>query len=386
MPKRLVILGSTGSIGTSTLDVVSRFPEQFTVAALTAGRNIQRLAEQVRAFHPELVAVRDEQGAADLRRLLPPALSVEIHHGEDGFRRAASQVPADMVVAAMVGAAGLMPTLAAIDAGRDIALANKETLVMAGPLVMARVAAAGVRLLPVDSEHSAIFQCLAGNRRQDLERILLTASGGPFRQWAAHRLVSVAPAQALAHPNWKMGPKITVDSATLMNKGLEVIEAVHLFAVPPERIEVLVHPQSIIHSMVAFVDGSVMAQMGVPDMRTAIAYALSYPERLPLAQPLPDWTGGGPMTFEAPDMKRFPCLQLAFEACQAGGTFPAVLNAANEVAVEAFLAGRTGFTAIPDCVAEALEAHHAPGEVDLAAILEADRWARQWTAHRIGGQ
>jgi 1-deoxy-D-xylulose-5-phosphate reductoisomerase len=385
MPKRLIILGSTGSIGTSTLDVVSRFPEQFTVAALTAGRNIQRLAEQIRAFHPALVAVHDEQGAADLRRLLPPALSVEICHGEDGFRRAASQVPADMVVAAMAGAAGLMPTLAAIDAGRDIALANKETLVMAGPLVMARVAAAGVRLLPVDSEHSAIFQCLAGNRCQDLERILLTASGGPFRQWAAHRLVSVAPAQALAHPNWKMGPKITVDSATLMNKGLEVIEAVHLFAVPPERIEVLVHPQSIIHSMVAFVDGSVMAQMGVPDMRTAIAHALSHPERLPLAQPLPDWAGT-PLTFEAPDVKRFPCLQLAFEACRAGGTFPAVLNAANEVAVEAFLAGRLGFTDISRRVGEALEAHHAPGEADLAAILEADRWARQWTAQRIGEQ
>ncbi|RLB98834.1 MAG: 1-deoxy-D-xylulose-5-phosphate reductoisomerase [Deltaproteobacteria bacterium] len=385
MPKRLVILGSTGSIGTSTLDVVARFPKRFTVAALTAGRNIQRLAEQVIAFRPELVAVRDVEGANDLRRRLPSDLSVEIHHGEKGFCTAASQVEADMVVVAMVGAAGLMPTLAAIEAGRDIALANKETLVMAGALVMNRVAAAGVRLLPVDSEHSAIFQCLAGNRRQDLERILLTASGGPFRQWPADRLASVQPAQALAHPNWKMGPKITIDSATLMNKGLEVIEAVHLFTVPPERIEVLVHPQSIVHSMVAFVDGSVMAQMGVPDMRTAIAYALSHPERLPLAQPLPDWTVGGPLTFEAPDLKRFPCLQLAFEACRAGGTFPAVLNAANEVAVEAFLHQRIGFIDIPRCVAEALEAHQAPAELDLAAILEADGWARHWTAQRIGG-
>ncbi|MEE4608162.1 MAG: 1-deoxy-D-xylulose-5-phosphate reductoisomerase [Desulfobacteraceae bacterium] len=291
-----------------------------------------------------------------------------------------------MVVVAMVGAAGLMPTLAAIDAGRDIALANKETLVMAGALVMTRVAAAGVRLLPVDSEHSAIFQCLAGNRTADLERILLTASGGPFRRWPADRLASVQPAQALDHPNWKMGPKITIDSATLMNKGLEVIEAVHLFTVGPERIEVLVHPQSIIHSMVAFVDGSVMAQMGVPDMRTAIAYALSYPERLPLAQPLPDWTGGGPLSFEAPDLEKFPCLRLAFEACRAGGTFPAVLNAANEAAVEAFLHQRIGFTEIPRRVAEALEAHRAPGEADLAAILEADGWARRWTAERIGGQ
>jgi 1-deoxy-D-xylulose-5-phosphate reductoisomerase len=332
-----------------------------------------------------MAAVRDARGAGELRRLLPPELAVEIHHGDDGFRIAASQVPADMVVVAMVGAAGLMPTLAAIDAKRDVALANKETLVMAGPLVMARVAAAGVRLLPVDSEHSAIFQCLAGNRRQDLERILLTASGGPFRQWPAERLAAVQPAQALAHPNWKMGPKITVDSATLMNKGLEVIEAVHLFAVPPERIEVLIHPQSIIHSMVAFVDGSVMAQMGVPNMRTAIAHALSHPERLPLAQPLPDWAGT-PLTFEAPDVKRFPCLQLAFEACRAGGTFPAVLNAANEVAVEAFLAGRLGFTDISRRVGEALEAHQASRETDLTAILEADRWARQWTAQRIGEQ
>lgn len=386
MPKRLVILGSTGSIGTSTLDVVARFPKHFSVAALTAGRNIQRLAEQVIAFGPKLVAVRDAQGANDLRRLLPPDLSVEIRHGDKGFRDAAGQVEADMVVVAMVGAAGLMPTLAAIDAGRDIALANKETLVMAGALVMTRVAAAGVRLLPVDSEHSAIFQCLAGNRSADLARILLTASGGPFRRWPADRLASVQPAQALEHPNWKMGPKITIDSATLMNKGLEVIEAAHLFTVGPERIEVLIHPQSIIHSMVAFVDGSVMAQMGVPDMRTAIAYALSHPERLPLAQPLPDWTGSGPLSFEAPDLERFPCLRLAFEACRTGGTFPAVLNAANEVAVEAFLGQRIGFTEIPRRVAEALEAHRAPGEADLAAILEADGWARRWTAERIGGQ
>ncbi|MDD2605616.1 MAG: 1-deoxy-D-xylulose-5-phosphate reductoisomerase [Desulfobacteraceae bacterium] len=384
MTKRLAILGSTGSIGTSTLDVVARFPRQFSVAALTAGGNIQRLAQQVITFRPEMVAVRDAQGAGELRRLLPPELAVEIHHGDDGFRIAASQVPADMVVVAMVGAAGLMPTLAAIDAKRDVALANKETLVMAGELVMTRVAVTGVRLLPVDSEHSAIFQCLAGNRGQDLERIMLTASGGPFRQWPAERLAAVQPAQALAHPNWKMGPKITIDSATLMNKGLEVIEAVHLFAVPPERIEVLVHPQSIVHSMVAFVDGSVIAQMGVPDMRTAIAYALSYPERLPLAQPLPDWAGT-PLTFEAPDVKRFPCLQLACEACRAGGTFPSVLNAANEVAVEAFLAGRLGFTDISRRVSEAIEAHQASPKADLAAILEADRWARQWTAERIGG-
>jgi 1-deoxy-D-xylulose-5-phosphate reductoisomerase len=289
-----------------------------------------------------------------------------------------------MVVTAMVGAAGLKPTLAAIAAGRDLALANKETLVMAGELVMARVAERKVRLLPVDSEHSAIFQCLAGNRSADLDRILLTASGGPFRDWPAERFATIGPEQALRHPNWKMGPKITIDSATLMNKGLEVIEACHLFAVPPERIQVLVHPQSIIHSMVAFVDGSVIAQMGVPDMRTAIAYALSYPERMPLAQGLPDWAGIGALTFEAPDLKRFGCLRLAFEACRTGGTLPAVLNAANEIAVEAFLAGRIGFTDITRLVAEALEIHRPGSGTDLEEIMEADRRTRRWTAKRIG--
>ncbi len=383
MIQRLVILGSTGSIGTSTLDVVARFPERFAVKALTAGRNIERLAEQVMAFRPEMVAVLDADGAEALRRRLPPALKIEIEYGDAGFATAAGKVDADMVVAAMVGAAGLKPTLAAIEAGRDLALANKETLVMAGELVMARVAQQKVRLLPVDSEHSAIFQCLAGNRSVDLDRILLTASGGPFRDWTAERFTTIGPEQALQHPNWKMGPKITIDSATLMNKGLEVIEACHLFAVPPERIQVLVHRQSIIHSMVAFIDGSVIAQMGNPDMRTAIAYALSYPERLPLAQELPDWAAIGALTFEAPDLQRFACLGLAFEACRAGGTLPAVLNAANEIAVEAFLAKQIGFTDIPRLVAEAMEAHRPESGTDLETILEADRRSRRWAAQRI---
>ena len=382
-PKRIVILGSTGSIGTSTLDVVRRFPERFVVRALTAARNIERLAEQVVAFRPEMAVVLDAEGANALRQRLPQGLDVTIGYGSEGYRAAAAEVDADMVVAAMVGAAGLMPTLAAIAAGRDVALANKETLVMAGELVMAQVARRGVRLLPVDSEHSAIFQCLAGSRPADLDRIILTASGGPFRSWPAERFAAIGPQEALRHPNWQMGPKITIDSATLMNKGLEVIEARHLFAVPVGRIEVVVHPQSIVHSMVAFCDGSVMAQLGVPDMRGAIAYALSYPERLPLAQPLPDWAAIGALTFETPDRERFPCLGLAFAAGQAGGTLPAVLNAANEVAVQAFLDRRIGFADIPRLVGQAIESHDPASGTDLDLILAADRWTRQWTRSRI---
>ena len=327
--------------------------------------------------------VLDAEGAEDLRRRLPGDLSVAIAYGSDGYR-AAAEIQADMVVAAMVGAAGLMPTLAAIASGRDVALANKETLVMAGELVMAQVAARQVRLLPVDSEHSAIFQCLEGNAAEAMDRIVLTASGGPFRTWPAARFGTIGPEDALRHPNWDMGAKITIDSATLMNKGLEVIEASHLFRVPADRIEVVVHPQSIIHSMVAFQDGSVLAQLGVPDMRTAIAYALSYPERLPLFQPLPDWSGIGSLTFEAPDLERFPCLSLAFQAVRAGGTMPAVLNAANEVAVQAFLDRRIGFEAIARCVADALDAHSSVAGIDLDGILEADRWARRWTTEKIG--
>ena len=371
MPKRLAILGSTGSIGTSTLEVVRRFPDDFTVAALTAARSVDRLAEQVIEFRPALAVMRDAVGAAALRRRLPADLDVEVLFGADGYRAAAAEAPADMVVAAMVGAVGLLPTLAAIEAGRDVALANKETLVMAGELVMARAAARRVRILPVDSEHSAIFQCLAGNDRQSLERIVLTASGGPFRQWPAERFGAIDPDTALRHPNWQMGPKITIDSATLMNKGLEVIEARHLFAVAPEHIEVLVHPQSIVHSMVAYVDGSVIAQLGIPDMKGAIAYALSHPRRLPLGQPLPDFAAIGALTFEAPDMERFVSLRLAYEACRCGGCVPAVLNAANEVAVEAFLSRRIAFTDIPRRVAEALEAHRTDGAADLEDILAA---------------
>ena len=372
----LSVLGSTGSIGRSTLQVVARFPDQFKISALTAKSNIPLLAEQILAFHPDLAAVYDEEGADQLRQLLPSNHPVNIVFGTNGYLAAATMDQTQLVVAAMVGAAGLPPVLAAINADKDIALANKETLVTAGPLVMERARICRVPILPVDSEHSAIFQCLQGNRRRDLDRILLTASGGPFRNTPREAFNAITPEAALDHPNWDMGPKITIDSATLMNKGLEVIEARWLFDLTMEQIEVVVHPQSIVHSMVAYRDGSVLAQMGVPDMRGAIAYALSHPRRLPLGMPLPDLSAMGRLTFEAPDTDRFPCLALAFEACRSGGTYPSVLNAANEIAVAAFLDGRIGFTDIAAVIAATIAAHQDEGKLTLERIQTADRWAR----------
>lgn len=383
MKKTLSILGSTGSIGTSTLDIVSQFEERFSVKALAAHTNIDLLANQIQRFKPELAVVKDEHHANRLKEKLPRNFSVEIVYGQDGYQHAAAFTGVDMVVGAMVGAAGLLPTLAAIEAGKDVALANKETLVMAGELVMAKAMAKGVNLFPVDSEHSAIFQCLNGNRRVDLEKILLTASGGPFRQLAAEKFAEIRPQDALNHPNWSMGNKITIDSATLMNKGLEVIEAKWLFSVEHEQIEVVVHPQSIVHSMVAYKDGSVMAQLGIPDMKGAIALALSFPERLALRQPIPDFNGLGSLTFEKPDLDRFPCLGLAFKACELGGTMPAVLNAANEVAVEAFLKNKIPFTAISRVIQDVMENHDRLPSVDLGTILNADYWAREQTQVKI---
>jgi 1-deoxy-D-xylulose-5-phosphate reductoisomerase len=295
----------------------------------------------------------------------------------EGYSAVAAWESAALTLSAMVGAAGLLPTLAAIDAGKTIALANKETLVMGGPVVTARAAARGVAILPVDSEHSAIFQCLQGQRREDAVQILLTASGGPFLQRAREEFSAMTPAEALRHPTWSMGAKITIDSATLMNKGLEVIEAKWLFGLPQDRIRVVVHPQSIIHSMVAFQDGAVLAQLGVPDMKAAIAYALSYPERLALGQPLPSFSSDMHLTFADPDLEKFPCLGLALEACRRGGTLPAVLNAANEVAVNAFLEERAAFTAIPSIVQRTMEAHVPLDQPGLEDILDADRWARE---------
>ena len=383
--KALSILGSTGSIGRNALEIARRFPDRFTVKALAAKRSVALLAEQIREFTPEAAAVFDESTARQLGSLLPAGCRTRILHGEEGYRAVAAWESAQTTLAAMVGAAGLLPTLAAIDAGKTIALANKETLVMAGAVVTARAAARGTAILPVDSEHSAIFQCLQGQRREDATQILLTASGGPFLDRPREEFDALTAAEALKHPNWAMGAKITIDSATLMNKGLEVIEAQWLFGVPPDMIRVVVHPQSIIHSMVAFRDGAVIAQLGLPDMKAAIAYALSYPERLALGQALPAFSSATPLTFAAPDLEKFPCLGLAFEACRRGGTLPAVLNAANEVAVNAFLEERIRFSAIPRIVQTTMEGHGVVASPGLEEILSADRWARAKAAELVQG-
>ncbi len=381
--KHLAVLGSTGSIGCNVLNIVAMFPGQFAVKALAAGSNVTLLAQQIERFAPELAVVFDEQRVRQLKKLLPAASGVRILHGPSGYQAAAALKGVDMTVAAMVGAAGLKPALAAIEAGKTMALANKETLVMAGDYVMARAADKKVDILPIDSEHSAIFQCLQGQRIQDVDRILLTASGGPFLDRPLKALATITPEEALRHPNWKMGPKITIDSATLMNKGLEVLEAKCLFGVSHEKIQVVVHPQSVVHSMVAYRDGSVMAQLGIPDMKTAIAYALSYPQRLPLAQPLPRFGDDLALTFREPDFEKFPCLKLAFEACETGGTLPAVLNAANEVAVHAFLEQAIGFLEIARIIEAAMEQHAVVGRPGLEEILAADQWARRQAQKEI---
>ena len=379
MPKKtLSILGSTGSIGVSTLEVVRQFPERFEVNALAAGRNLPLLLEQIKGFQPSLVAVLDQQLAAQLQQVLAGHhWQPEVCFGPKGYDRVATFPETDMLVSAMVGAAGLLPTLAAIRAGKDLALANKETLVIAGAIVMPLVARHGIRLLPIDSEHSAIFQALQGNHRHALKRILLTASGGPFFRKTPEELAQVTPQEALCHPNWSMGRKITVDSATLMNKGLEVIEAHWLFGVPVEQIAIHVHPESIVHSMVEYIDGSVIAQMGIPDMKIPIAYALAYPERLPVQSPPLDLFRLRKLNFYPPDAERFPCLRLAYEACRRGATVPAVLNAANEIAVDAFLNGEISFLDIPRTIEQVMNAHQTAASLTLESILEADRWARK---------
>jgi 1-deoxy-D-xylulose-5-phosphate reductoisomerase len=381
--KNLSILGSTGSIGRNTLEIVAMFPERFTVKALAAGNNTSLLAGQVEKFHPDLAVVFDETRAVELKSMLPSGSKVEIMYGQEGYRTAATYDSVDMVVTAVVGAAGLIPTLAAIEAGKNIALANKETLVMAGEIVIKRAARNQVKIIPIDSEHSAIFQCIAGNRRQDLDKILLTASGGPFLNRPENEFVKIKPRDALNHPTWQMGKKVSVDSATLMNKGLEVIEAKCLFGVSQEMIEVLIHPQSVIHSMVSFKDGTVMAQLGIPDMKGAIAYALSYPERLALEQPLPDFAAIGALTFQKPDLNKFPCLDLAYKACQAGETLPAVLNAANEMAVQAFLKQRVPFVKIPEVIGKTMESHTVVTNPSFDDIIESDRWAREQARNLI---
>ena len=374
--KRLSILGSTGSIGTNVLSIVAMFPQKFEVKALAAKKNIGLLARQIDQFHPELVAVFDENRAQELKGCLSPGTAVDILYGDGGYRAVAAHSSADMTVTAMVGAAGLKPTLAAIDAGKTIALANKETLVMAGDFVMKAAAEKGVAILPIDSEHSAIFQCMQGQRSDDMEKILLTASGGPFLNKPSAEFKDITREDALKHPNWQMGRKITIDSATLMNKGLEVLEARCLFNVPHQMIEVVIHPQSIIHSMVAYKDGSVIAQLGIPDMKGAIAYALSHPQRLPIQQPLPQFNASQTLSFQEPDLTKFPCLALAFQACESGGTLPAVLNAANEIAVYGFLNHEIAFIDIVEVIRQTMEKHAVVASPELSEIMAADQWAR----------
>jgi len=375
--KNLSILGSTGSIGCNTLEIVDMFHDRFSVKALAAKGNTSVLAKQIERFGPEIAVVFDEARVLEVKKMLPAQTDVKILCGKDGYRTAATLNSVDIVVSAMVGAAGLIPTLDAIEAGKDIALANKETLVIAGEVVVEKAKQHDIKILPIDSEHSAIFQCISGNRRQDLDKVLLTASGGPFLNLPKSEFSRIKPHDALKHPVWQMGKKISIDSSTLMNKGLEVMEAKWLFGVSQDMIEVVIHPQSIIHSMVSFRDGSIIAQLGIPDMKGAIAYALSYPERLPLNQPLPDFAGMEALTFKRPDLEKFPCLALAYHVCEIGETLPAVLNAANEVAVEAFLKQRIPFVNIPDVIKHTVERHAVVSSPTISDILEADSWARE---------
>ena len=379
-PTNIAILGSTGSIGRSSLEVIEAMPDRFRVTCLTAHRNTELLAEQVRRFKPRVVVVADSERVGTLRALVDG--TTEVLCGDAALLEAVTRSDVDIVISALVGFAGLHPTLRAIEAGKDIALANKETLVVGGELVMAKVREHGVRLLPVDSEHSAILQCLQGEEMHSVSRLILTASGGPFLNTPREEMAAITPARALKHPTWTMGAKITIDSATLMNKGLEVIEAHWLFGLPAERIEVIVHPQSIIHSMVEFVDGSVKAQLGVPDMKLPIQYALTYPERPPSNFKRVDFAALGKLTFQDPDVDRFPCLSLAFRAMREGGTAAAVLNAANEAAVGLFLEGRIGFAAIPDLIAQAMDAVPSSGALTLDLIDRADHDARTFVAQQ----
>lgn len=375
--KKIVVLGSTGSIGRQTLEVVRSLPGEFKVVGLGAGKNWRLMTDQIKEFRPSAAVLADESGLENLRRELSPALWPELAHGRAGMEALAGMPEADLVVVAVTGAAGIYPTIAAIRAGKDVALANKETLVAAGHLVMKLAALNNTAILPVDSEHSAIWQCLSGHSSKTIKKVILTASGGPFRHLSGGEMETVTVDMALRHPNWEMGSKITIDSATLMNKGLEVIEAKWLFGLSYSQVEVVVHPQSIIHSAVEFLDGSVIAQMGLPDMRLPIQYALTYPRRLPGSVPRLRLTDLQGLTFEEPDTGKFPCLRMAFEAGRAGGTMPAVLNAANEVAVDSFLKELLRFKDIPVVVAGVMEIHKKVSNPELGEIMEADRWARE---------
>lgn len=382
MHKRLAIIGSTGSIGTQTLGIVARYPDLFTVSVLTAGSNAELLMEQARLFRPAKVVIGNEAFYSVVRDGLA-GLGTEVMAGQKAVEEVAASEGIDTVVAAMVGFAGLRPTAAAVAAGREVALANKETLVVAGELITRTAAITGSRLLPVDSEHSAIMQCLNGEPENSVERLILTASGGPFRDTPAERLSKVTPLEALRHPNWTMGSKITIDSATLMNKGLEVIEAHWLFGTPADRIDVLIHPQSIIHSMVQFKDGSIKAQLGVPDMRLPIIYALTFPDRVETELPRPSLADIGSLTFGEPDMVRFRCLQLARAALKQGGNMPCALNAANEEAVAAFLREQIGFNDIAGTVEHVLEKTLFNKEASMEVYASTDNRSRHLANEHI---
>ncbi len=378
--KGVSILGSTGSIGTTTLELVRLFPDRFRIVALAAGRRVDVLKEQIDLFRPELVSVADPRDAAALADALG-AGGPQVVSGSEGLCRVATAPATEILVSALVGAVGVAPTLAAVDAGIDIGLANKEVMVVAGELVGGRARTSGAKVLPIDSEHNAIFQALEGRRREHVAKIVLTASGGPFRRHSAEALKTVTRAEALDHPTWTMGEKITIDSATLMNKGLEVIEARWFFDAPPDLIDIVVHPQSIVHSMVRYRDGSVIAVLGIPDMTIPVAHVLAYPDVLDLGHlPTLDLPAARELTFEAPDTARFPCLALAFEALRAGGTMPAVVNAANEIAVARFLADEIAFLDIPATVAATMQAHEVMAYETVEDLYAADAWARNYAS------
>jgi len=372
--KKVVVLGSTGSIGINTLRVITRLRNRFQIVALAAKENINLLEKQIRKFHPEVIALANKKSAQELRGRFK---TMKVLDGEEGLIKVARLKEADLVVSAIVGASGLIPTLEAIRAGKRVALANKEALVMAGEIIMNEAHKKGVDIIPIDSEHSAILQCLKAEKEKDVSRIILTASGGPFLKFSPTRLKSVTPQEALRHPTWEMGPKVTIDSATLMNKGLEVIEAHHLFGIDIDKIEVIIHPQAIVHSLVEVVDGTMLAHLGTPDMRLPIQYALSYPERLPNSLKRLDLVKIKKLTFQQPDTRKFPCLKLAYEAARIGGTAPAVLNAANEIAVSLFLKRKVGFMEIPKMIEKVLKRHKPIKNPPLSEVLKVDAWARE---------
>ena len=383
--RALTILGSTGSIGTQTLEVVENLPGEFRVVALTANRNIELLAHQARQFEVEAVALADPTGADELRRMLAGS-GIAIHTGRSGLLEIAGRDDIDLCLNGLVGGGGMAPTMAALEAGVDVALSNKESLVMAGALITALQQEKGARLLPIDSEHSAIWQCLAGEDRSQIRRLVLTGSGGPFRTWPLEDMSQVTREQALRHPNWDMGPKVTIDSATMMNKGLEVIEARWLYDIPPERIDIVIHPQSIIHSMVEFVDGSIKAQLGVPDMKIPIQYALAYPDHRPADWPRLDLVAIGELTFEEPDLEKFPCITLAYDALRRGGSAPAALNLANDLAVQAFLDDQLAFAAIPRVLERVLSEHPFIETPTLADLEELEGWTERYVSKTLGSE